>query len=179
MSLLFLVFVISSILTLGSGCYLAYRIQQRSMKNFYENEILPKIQPTEFNAEPIAREISHLAGRNIVLEEQLRSLPHKILESLRGSMANMRGELGEYIQLLRLKADYDIIIPLGDIVDYIGIKFPSTDDGDDGSIDFIEVKTNNSRLSPAQKKFKSLILNKYIGFKQVTVKLNDINKELN
>lgn len=179
MSLSFLIFAVLTVTVLGVACYFMYASQQRSMRKFYESEVFPKIQTSEFNTEPIAREISHLAGRNVVLEEQLRSLPHKILESLRGSMANMRGELGEYIQLLRLKADYDIIIPLGDIVDYIGIKFPSTDDGDDGSIDFIEVKTNNSRLSPAQKKFKSLILNKYIGFKQVTVKLNDINKELN
>lgn len=110
------------------------------------------------------------------MDELVKGLPQKVLESIRGSASNLRGDLGEYIQLLKLKADYDIIMPMGDIVDYICIKFPDEETGFLGALDFVEVKTGNSRLSQSQKKVRSVIQNKAINFKQVLVRLNDIKE---
>ena len=125
---------------------------------------------------PLLREIGAITNKHFTLEEQVKQLPHKVLESLRGSMSNIRGDLGEYIQLLKLKADYDIILPIGDIVDYIGIRFEDPDNGVIGAVDFIEVKTNGSRLSHAQKKFRTLVAKNLVGFKQVTIRLNDLKE---
>lgn len=125
---------------------------------------------------PLLKEIAVMANKYNGLEDQLKTMPHKVLESLRGSASNIRGDLGEYIQLLKLKADYDIIIPIGDIIDYIGIRFDDAENGIEGKVDFIEVKTNNSRLSHAQKRFRYLVNKNLVGFKQVTVRLNDLKE---
>ena len=105
-------------------------------------------------------------------DEMMKSLPSKVLATLKGATNSLQGDLGEHIQLLKLKADYDILIPLGSIIDYIGIKFPN--ETVEGSVDFIEVKTNNSRLSSSQKKLQDLVNRRKIGFKQVTVRVEDI-----
>ena len=64
---------------------------------------------------------------------------------------------------LKLNADYDRIIPLGNIVDFICIKLPK--DGKEGHIDFVDIKTGGSaKLSKDQVGLKRLIEEKKIKF---------------
>lgn len=139
-------------------------------------------KPTDISAERINQLfdiVTKVAGDVGILytgakatDEMMKGLPSKVLATLKGATNSLQGDLGEHIQLLKLKADYDILIPLGSIVDYIGIKFPN--ENTEGSLDFIEVKTNNSRLTSSQKKVQDLVNRRKIGFKQVTVRVEDI-----
>ena len=120
----------------------------------------------------VAGDVDILFASTKATDDIIKTLPSKVLATLKGATNSLQGDLGEHIQLLKLKADYDILIPLGSIVDYIGIKFPN--ENNEGTLDFIEVKTNNSRLSSSQKKLQDLVVRRKIGFKQVTVKIDDI-----
>lgn len=148
----------------------------------YDSSPAIQIPPIDFSEvlSQIGRVNAILTDRYDQIDRMVSVLPMKLLETLKGSVAHAKGDLGEFIQLLRLKADYDIVLPLGDIVDYLCIKLPKQDRDTNediaGTIDFVEVKTNSSRLSPAQKKFRDLVVSKQINFKQVTVKLNDIKE---
>jgi len=102
----------------------------------------------------------------------LEDVPSKVFNMIKGSNHTLRGELGEFIQYTRLKADYDTIIPLGDVVDYLCIKFPRPESGVDGSIDFVEVKTNKARLTMSQKAVRSLVADKKVGWKNVKIQMS-------
>lgn len=120
-----------------------------------------------------------LSDRMSSIEETVKTTPTKVLETIKGSTNQLRGALGEFIQFTKLKAEYDSIISLGDVVDYIAIKYPS--EGKDGTIDFIEVKTGSARLNSYQRHVRDLIKAKKIGFKSVKVTLDelDVKEELN
>ena len=59
------------------------------------------------------------------LIQAVESLPNKVLQTIIGSSNNQKGALGELIGYINLRASYDSIIPLSDIVDFVGIKLPS------------------------------------------------------
>jgi predicted Holliday junction resolvase-like endonuclease len=106
------------------------------------------------------------------LEEMKRSIPEFVLQSLTGTANTQKGKLGEIIGYLSLKAEYDRIIPLGTIVDFLAIKFPS--DENPGYIDLIDIKTGKSaRLSPDQRKLRDLVKEKKINFK--TIKIDSVD----
>lgn len=106
------------------------------------------------------------------IKRDLDKLPEEILHTLTGSANTHKGKLGELIGYIELKAEYDKIIPLGGIVDFVGIKFPSA--GSPGQVDFIDIKTGlNARLSKEQRSFRDILKKKEIYFK--TVKIDTID----
>ena len=90
------------------------------------------------------------------LEQMLAAMPNKLLQALKSSTSNLRGAMAEHISFLKLASDYDRLIPIGNVVDFIGIKFDSKKDTFDGHIDFIDIKTGKSRLTQDQMKVKRL-----------------------
>jgi len=105
------------------------------------------------------------------LRQELAQVPQKVLQSIIGSTNHHKGALGELIGYLQLSAEYDRIIPLGSIVDFVAIKFPS--DSCTGKVDFIDIKANGARLSKEQRALQELIEEKLIGFKKVKVETSD------
>lgn len=90
------------------------------------------------------------------LKKELASVPGKVLQALKSSTSNIRGSMAEHISFLKLSADYDRLIPVGSVIDFIGIKFDSKKESFDGYIDFIDIKTGKSRLTADQMKVKRL-----------------------
>lgn len=90
------------------------------------------------------------------ITKELASVPNKVLQALKSSTSNIRGAMAEHISFLKLSSDYDRLIPIGNVVDFIGIKFDSKKDSFDGHIDFIDIKTGKSRLTQDQMKVKRL-----------------------
>ncbi|MAG39518.1 hypothetical protein CMI41_00940 [Candidatus Pacearchaeota archaeon] len=102
------------------------------------------------------------------LEKIVSQVPEKVLKSITSSSNVKKGALGELIGYVEIKATYDRIIPLGNIVDFIGIKFDK--ENEQGYIDFIDVKTGKSaRLSKDQKALQQLVTEKRINFIKVKV----------
>lgn len=107
------------------------------------------------------------------LHNIISEMPDKILKSITSSTNTKKGALGELIGYLELRASYDRIIPLGNIVDFIGIKFKTKDE--EGCVDFIDIKTGKSaRLSKDQKELQFLIENKSINFLKIKVESETI-----
>lgn len=102
------------------------------------------------------------------LQDEMAALPNKVLQSITSSSNTHKGSLGELIGYLQLRASYDRIIPLGNIVDFVCIKFPTEDKT--GCIDFIDIKTGNRcRLSKDQRALQKLIDDKKINFIKLKV----------
>jgi len=105
------------------------------------------------------------------LEQAIDKMPTKVLQSIQGSVNTHKGVLGELVGYTKLHAEYNRIIPLGNIVDFIGIKFPS--DTEPGCVDFIDVKTGNAkRLSKDQRALQKLITDKQIHFVKLKVDIS-------
>ena len=90
------------------------------------------------------------------LKKLLAELPNKLLQAFKSSTSNIRGAMAEHISFLKLTSDYDRLIPIGNVVDFIGIKFDTKKESFDGHIDFIDIKTGKSRLTQDQMKVKRL-----------------------
>jgi len=96
------------------------------------------------------------AQDNDKLETMLAGMPNKLLQALKSSTSNLRGAMAEHISFLKLSSDYDRLIPIGNVIDFIGIRFDTSKDSFDGYIDFIDIKTGKSRLTQDQMKVKRL-----------------------
>lgn len=106
------------------------------------------------------------------IHQQIDEIPNKVLTSITNSTNTHKGALGELIGYLNIRALYDRIIPLGTIVDFVGIKLPT--ENTEGSVDFIDIKTGNkARLSKDQKALQQLIKDKKINFCQIKVEASD------
>jgi hypothetical protein len=93
----------------------------------------------------------------------LDQVPQRVLTAVISSTNNVKGNLGELIGFLKLNAQYDRVIPLGNIVDFICISLPK--DGKPGHIDFVDIKTGGSaKLSRDQAQLKKLVEEKKINF---------------
>lgn len=109
------------------------------------------------------------------IEKAIQEIPNKVLSSITSSTNNIKGNLGELIAYLQLKGEYDRLIPLGDIVDFIGIKFQK--DNEPGRVDFIDIKTGDSaKLSKGQQKLRDLIEKQKVNFLKIKV-ATDARKE--
>lgn len=130
---------------------------------FFIKQKTVSVQPTTVNTD-IRPFIQQIEG----LKKQVNSIPDQTLQVITGSANTGKGKLGELIGFISLKSEYDRIIPMGSICDFIGIKLP---DGDNpGSMDFIDIKTGSSaRLSKDQRGLKNLIERKLINFKTVKI----------
>src|SRR5579863_6205878 len=130
--------------------YIIYLLSQKTKKSSNQPE-----------SASINNQITH--DRLKEMEEQLDGLPNKVLESINGSISNHKGKLAELIAYVNLKAKYDKVIPLGNIVDFLGIRFPT--ETDPGTFDFIDIKNGKSaRLSQDQKQLQKLIQEQRIQF---------------
>jgi predicted Holliday junction resolvase-like endonuclease len=129
-------------------------------------EVKTEIQPI-YNNNPV-----DLTPIKKVLDE----VPAKVLETIKGSTNNLKGDLGEMIGYLKLHSSYDRIIPFGNITDFICIRFPK--DGDPGTLDFIDIKTGSARLSKDQRSLQKLIEDKQIRLLKLKVETSsaDNNK---
>lgn len=102
------------------------------------------------------------------VEDAVREIPNRVLKSIQSSVNARKGVLGELIGYIELEAQYDRIIPLGNIVDFVCIRLPSSTK--EGCIDFVDIKTGKfARLSKEQKALQQLITDKKINFVKLTV----------
>ena len=116
-------------------------------------------------------DLGHLPSEELLTA--IQGIPRRTMNVVTGTGNQMRGQLGELIGYLDLKARYDRIIPLGTIVDFMCIKFPQGDDP--GKVDFIDIKTGSSaRLSGDQRQLQKLIENKDINFIKVHIKATNV-----
>jgi predicted Holliday junction resolvase-like endonuclease len=107
------------------------------------------------------------------IEGRIGDLPRQIFESISGSVSEKKGKLGELVAYLKLSSEYDKLIPLGDIVDFIGITFPR--DGYPGKLVFIDVKNGKaSRLSQDQKTLKKIIESNNIQFMKYKIETENV-----
>ncbi len=106
----------------------------------------------------------------IDLYRGVQDLPTKVLQVIQGSINPQKGRMAELLTFAELRYDYDRIIPLGQPIDFIGIK-----NGD--RIDFIEVKSGQTHLlTEEEKHIKNLIAAGRINFRLIKVSEEDIHK---
>ena len=86
----------------------------------------------------------------VALLDEVRKLPVRVLHTVQGSIAPKKGKVGELIFYTRLLSEYDRLIPLGQPIDFIGIKNMR-------SIDFIEVKTGSASLTREEAEIRRLV----------------------
>lgn len=143
------------LLTVAAWGLIEYRWRKLISKLESQKEVTPQPPPqVNVNLKP--------------LQESIDGLPNKVLQSITSSSNTHKGALGELIGYLQLHASYDRIIPLGNIVDFVCIKFP--DDSCTGHVDFIDIKTGNRcRLSKDQRALQKLIQDKKINFIKLKV----------
>lgn len=126
----------------------------------------------------VAYLIGRLQGRKpadiptdlIDLYRGVQELPTKVLQVLQGSINPQKGRMAELLTYAELRYDYDRIIPLGQPVDFIGIK-------NNERIDFIEVKSGQFHvLTEEEKHIKNLILSGRVNFRLIKVTEEEIHK---
>jgi hypothetical protein len=127
--------------------------------------------------------ISYLFGRlqrrpqettdldSINLYKEIQGLPAKVLSAIQGSINPQKGKIAELLTYAQIRYDYDVIIPLGQPVDFIGIK-----NGE--KIDFIEVKSgDNSKLTVNEAEIERLIASGKVSFRLLVVKDQELHQE--
>lgn len=106
----------------------------------------------------------------IDLYKGVQDLPARVLQVIQGSISPQKGRMAELLTYAELRYDYDRIIPLGQPIDFIGIK-----NGE--RIDFIEVKSGISHiLTEEEKHIKNLIASGRVNFRLIKVSEEDISK---
>lgn len=114
------------------------------------------------------------AGDVSSIKVALAQIPDKTVSKAVGRSSVERGSLGEMIAFLKLKADYDRVLPFHDVVDFIGIRFPRANQ--EGCIDFIDIKTGRARLTKEQIALRKMIQENRIGFHKVKLTVDDLIK---
>lgn len=105
----------------------------------------------------------------IDLYKGVQELPSKVLQVIQGSINPQKGRMAELLTYAELRYDYDRIIPLGQPIDFIGIK-------NNERIDFIEVKSGAFHiLTDEEKHIKNLIVNGKVNFRLIKVTEEEIN----
>jgi hypothetical protein len=106
----------------------------------------------------------------IDLYKGVQELPSRVLQVVQGSINPQKGRMAELLTYAELRYDYDRIIPLGQPIDFIGIK-------NNERIDFIEVKSGISHLLTLEEKhIKNLIAQGRVNFRLIKVSEDDISK---
>jgi predicted Holliday junction resolvase-like endonuclease len=112
----------------------------------------------------------------LAIQEKIERIPDITISKVVGKTNVDRGAFGEMVSFLRLKAEYDKVIPFHDVVDFIGIRFGK--EGKDGAIDFIDIKTGGARLTREQQALRNLIKEKKVNFLKVHLTIDDcVNKD--
>jgi len=99
----------------------------------------------------------------VAIYTEIQNLPAKVLASIQGSINPQKGKVAELLTYAELRHDYDTIIPLGQPFDFLGIKY-------DEKIDFIEVKSQQSTMSPHERAISNLVKTGRINFRLIVVK---------
>ena len=106
----------------------------------------------------------------IDLYRKVDTLPMRIMQTIQGSINPQKGKMAELLTYAELRYDYDRIIPLGQPVDFIGIKNNDT-------IDFIEIKSGESfTLTEEEKHIKKLIAAGRVNFRLIKITEAEINQ---
>ena len=106
----------------------------------------------------------------IDLYKGIQDLPAKVLQVIQGSINPQKGRMAELLTYAELRYDYDRIIPLGQPIDFIGIK-------NNERIDFIEAKSGvNYILTEEEKHIKNLIAQGRINFRLIKVTDQEIQR---
>ena len=106
----------------------------------------------------------------IDLYKGVQDLPNRVLQVIQGSINPQKGRMAELLTYAELRYDYDRIIPLGQPIDFIGIK-----NGE--RIDFIEVKSGQTHiLTEEEKHIKNLIVSGRVNFRLIKVTEDEIQK---
>ena len=92
----------------------------------------------------------------------LNQLPRNVLQSITSSVSARSGRLHELLATYEL-THYDRLFYLGEPVDFVGIKY-------DEGIDFIEVKSGRSRLTPDEQRLQTLVESKRVSYVVLEVK---------
>ncbi|MDP7470689.1 MAG: Holliday junction resolvase-like protein [Dehalococcoidia bacterium] len=92
----------------------------------------------------------------------LNQLPRDILHSITSSVSARSGRLHELLATYEL-THYDRLFYLGEPVDFVGIKY-------DEGIDFIEVKSGRSRLTPDEQRLQNLVEDRRVNYVVLSVK---------
>src|SRR3989344_747959 len=109
----------------------------------------------------------------IDLYKQVQNLPLRVLQTVQGSINPQKGKMAELLTYAELRYDYDRIIPLGQPVDFIGIK-------NNSHIDFIEVKSGTAYiLTEEEKHIKNLIVKGQIYFRLIKITEEEVNRFVN
>lgn len=105
----------------------------------------------------------------IDLYRKVDTLPLRIMQTIQGSINPQKGKMAELLTYAELRYDYDRIIPLGQPIDFIGIKNNDT-------IDFIEIKSGESFvLTEEEKHIKKLIAAGRVNFRLIKITEAEIN----
>jgi len=127
-----------------------------------KKRVLP-VPPTDLKPLLDQLEINRAAA-----QKNADQLPGAVLQAMNGSLNGHKGKIGEMIGYITLKAQYDRVIPLGSIVDFVGIRFPNGNDP--GCVHFIDIKTGDgARLSKDQKHLKTLLTKGNVSFQTVRI----------
>ncbi len=106
----------------------------------------------------------------IDLYRKVDNLPVRILQTIQGSINPQKGKMAELLTYAELRYDYDRIIPLGQPVDFIGIK-------NNQAIDFIEIKSGEAFvLTDEEKHIKKLIAAGKVNFRMIKITEAEINQ---
>ena len=106
----------------------------------------------------------------IDLYQQVNNLPLRVLQTIQGSINPQKGKMAELLTYAELRYDYDRIIPLGQPIDFIGIK-------NNQQIDFIEVKSGTSAaLTEEEKHIKNLIAAGRVHFRLIKVSEDEVER---
>ena len=117
-----------------------------------------------------SRKVQDIPSDLIDLYRGVQTLPAKVLQVIQGSINPQKGRMAELLTYAELRYDYDRIIPLGQPIDFIGIK-------NNEHIDFIEVKSGISHLlTEEEKHIKNLIAQGRVNFRLIKISEEEINK---
>ncbi len=97
------------------------------------------------------------------LYKDIKELPARVLATIQGSINPQKGKIAELLTYAQLRYEYDVIIPLGKPVDFIGIRLRDR-------IDFIEVKSGQAVLSAEEHAISQLVTAGKVHFRLVVVR---------
>ncbi len=122
--------------------------------------------------------LGRLQGKNrtdiptdlIDLYKGVQDLPARVLQTIQGSISPQKGRMAELLTYAELRYDYDRIIPLGQPIDFIGIK-------NNERIDFIEVKSGAFHiLTEEEKHIKNLIVSGRVNFRLIKITEEEVHR---
>lgn len=116
-----------------------------------------------------SKDSNEKAGDSVdALQKSIYELPTKILQSIQSSTNVQKGSVAELIGYLKLQAEYDQVIPLNNVVDFLAIRYSK--DNIEGTVDFIEIKSGDkARLSFNQQALQKLLLEKKVNFVRIKI----------